>query len=283
MVRLNVLSFGRVEKDFLERILEVVRECYSRFKDSQPTLVDFYVFEKTAIMEGFMVEEKEKLEVLTSSFEESFFATHDAWYGIPRIMVCVEKMERLPWLLVVGGLRHEVVHTILHGSPEYYLMVLPKPLREIREVYNLPAKTVNDIFYLLSIAVKDYEVVRLLYGGGYVEDQVAYCKHYLKPSLEEKIAWEIAKTNPLAKSLFLTSILKSLCCAKPLLNDKNHGLEVKKAVDENLSYLPEKLVSRVFEVLRETEKFGFDTQKNIEFFSQTVTEKILKPILNSQI
>ena len=283
MVKLVISKFGRVNEGFLEDILRVAEECYSRFKDSQPSLVDLYVFEKTSTMEAFMAKEKENLKILTSPFEESFFATHDAWYGTPRITVCIEKMRSLPRIVVVGGLRHEVAHTILHGSPEYYLLVLPKPLKEAGEIYEIADKTVNDILYLISVAAKDYEVTRLLYSGGYIEDQVAYCKHYLKPTLEEKTVWEIAKTNSLAKLVFLTSTLKNLCCAVPLLKDKVYGLEVKKEMDKSLSYLPEKLALKVFEVAKETEKFGFDTQKNIEFLSHVVVKKLLKPLLGQQL
>ena len=84
MVKLAILKFGKIDEDFLGEILGVVEECYSRFKDFQPSLVDFYVFEKASAMEAFILNEKKNLNILTSNFEESFFAAHDAWYGIPR-------------------------------------------------------------------------------------------------------------------------------------------------------------------------------------------------------
>lgn len=280
MAKLVISKFGRVDEGFLKEVLEVIEECYNRFKDLEPNLVDLYVFEKASTMEAFIAKEKENLKILTSPFEESFFATHDAWYGTPRITVCIEKIGSLPKNVVVGGLRHEIAHTILHGSPEYYLLILPKPLKKAGKILKITDKTVNDILYLISIAVKDYEVTRLLYNGGYVKDQVAYCKHYLKPTFEEESIWEIAKAKSLTKFVFLTSILKNICCAAPLLKDKNYRLEIKKEMDKSLSYLPEKLALKVFEVVEETEKFGSDTQKNIEFFSQVVVEKLLNPLLS---
>ncbi|RLI02237.1 hypothetical protein DRO30_02945 [Candidatus Bathyarchaeota archaeon] len=162
-------------------------------------------------------------------------------------------------------------------------LTLNKPLKEAKKAYNLSTKIVNNIFYLTSIAVKDYEVTRLLYEkGGYVEDQIAYCKYYLKPSFEEKVAWEIAKINNLTKLIFLVSILKNLCCIAPFLKEENYSLNIKKDLDKSLTYLPEKLKQKILSIIEETEKLGFDTQKNIEFLSQIIVEKLLKPLLSSK-
>ncbi|MCX8175719.1 MAG: hypothetical protein N3E48_00615 [Candidatus Bathyarchaeota archaeon] len=283
MTILAVSKFGRIDENFLREVLGVVEECYIRFKELQPTLVDFYVFEKSSSMNAFLSKEKLTLGILTSNFEETFFATHDAWRGIPRIIICFEKMKNLPKLIIFGGLRHEAAHTILHGSPEYYLLVLSKSLRWAEKTFNLPEKIVNDIFYLISIAVKDYEVTKLLYEkGGYAEDQVEYCKHHIKPSFEEKVMWEIAKINDLAKILLLASTLKNLCCTAPLLKDKNYGLNVKEEVDKSLVHLPEKIKQKILGIVEETGKLNFNTHKNIEFLSKIFTEKILKPVLGKE-
>lgn len=53
------------------------------------------------------------------------------------------------------------------------------------------------LLYLISIAVKDYEVTKFLYDKGFVKDQVAYAKWVLKPSEEDMLSWEIASANPL--------------------------------------------------------------------------------------
>lgn len=45
------------------------------------------------------------------------------------------------------------------------------------ERYKLSQSYVNDLLYLISIAVKDYEVTNLLYMGS-VEDQVAYAEYF---------------------------------------------------------------------------------------------------------
>ena len=53
----------------------------------------------------------------------------------------------------------------------------------------------------------------------------------------------------------------------------------QKRFDKSLTYLPEKLKQKILSIIEETEKLGFDTQKNIEFLSQIIVEKLLKPLL----
>ncbi|RJX16145.1 hypothetical protein CW703_02190 [Candidatus Bathyarchaeota archaeon] len=274
MVKINVLKFGKVEEVVVKKILEIINDTYNQIKQSKIEIVDLHIFEKSSTMNLFMVEEKRKLGILTSNFEESYFATHDAWYGIPRIFLCLEKIKEKPWMVVVGGLRHEVAHTILHGSPEYYILTLPKAFKKL----NLPLKILENLTYLVSVAVKDYEVTRLLYNEGFVEDQVAYCKYFLKPTIEDLKDWETAKLNPLTKIIFLTAYIKNLCCATPLLKDKNFGLEIEKAINESLIFLPKEIASKIFRVIKATEKFGLDTHQNIEILSVEIVKNfIVKP------
>ena len=76
----------------------------------------------------------------------------------------------------------------------------------------IPQNTVNDLIYLLSIAVKDFEATRLLYSKGYKEDQFIYAKHFLKPSEEDILVWNMTFGNHLAKIIFLVSLLKNIFC-----------------------------------------------------------------------
>lgn len=169
-------------------------------------------------MNAFLTEEKRSLGIGTSAFESSFFAVHDAWRGTPRIMVAHDKILALPGLVSVGGLHHEVAHTVLHGSLEYYSFSVPTSLLRLERVGKIPRQMMRDILYLVSIAVKDCEVTRLLYEKGFVEDQVAYNRHFLEPSEEDHEAWDIAKENKTVRILFLVSILKTVFCAVPLLS-----------------------------------------------------------------
>jgi hypothetical protein len=174
-------------------------------------------------------------------------------------------MKKLPRLVEVGGIRHEVGHTILHGNLRYYLLLSPPALLEIAGQFNLSSEYMTNLLYLVSIAVKDYEVTRLLYQRGYVEDQVAYVKFLLKVSEDDILSWKISQGKPLSKALYLISCLKPASCAAPLLADKEFGEEVRHHLIEGLSYLPSDLSTLLLKVIEEEfPSLGTDTLDNID-------------------
>ena len=117
-------------------------------------------------------------------------------------------MRNLPRLVEVGGIRHEVGHTVLHGDIRYYLLSFPAALLEIADRFNLSFEYMTNLLYLVSIAVKDYEVTRLLYQKRYVEDQAAYVEFLLKVSEDDILSWEISRGKPISQALCLISCLK---------------------------------------------------------------------------
>ena len=141
---------------------------------------------------------------------------------------------------------------------------------KLRELNLLPRQSILDILYLVSIAVKDYEVTRLLYERGYVEDHVAYSKYLLEPSSEELQAWNLAQTDKRATLLVLVSILKTVCCAAPLLEDERYGSDVVKAIDRSMSYLPEALSRWLLGMLKAATDFNYDTHRNVELFTNKI-------------
>jgi len=265
LVRVVVSKFGKVEDETINSVIGTMEECYSRLAPHEVSVVDLYVFERSSSVEVFLAKECREVGVASASFDELFFAMHDAWRGTPRIILCFERMKRLPGLVKTGGIRHEVGHSILHGSLRYYLLSFPPPLLELADRFNLSFEYVTNMLYLISIAVKDYEVSRLLYGRGYVEDQVAYAKHLLKVSESDVLSWEISRGKPPAEALCLISCLKAAGCAAPLLTDKKVGEEMKRHLMESLSYLPADLSAPLLKVILE----GFpslekDTLDNID-------------------
>jgi len=174
-------------------------------------------------------------------------------------------MKTLPELVKTGGIRHEVGHSILHGSLRHYLLSFPPTLSELADRFNLSFEYLANMLYLISIAVKDYEVSRLLYGRGYLEDQVAYAKHLLEVSESDVLSWEISRGNPPAEALCLISCLKAAGCAVPLLIDKEIGEEMKRHLMESLSYLPADLSALLLKVILEGfPSLGTDTLDNID-------------------
>jgi len=238
LVHIVVSKHGEINDEEIERITKTMQECYMRLAPHEVSLVDLYLFERSSSVEAFFAKEYREAGVASTPFDELFFAMHDAWRGIPRITLCLEKMKKLPRLVKMGGIHHEVGHSILHGSLRYYILSFPPALLKIADHFNISFKYMTNLLYLVSIAVKDYEVTRLLYHRGYVEDQVAYAKHLLQVSEEDKLSWEISRGKPPAEALCLIACLKAAGCAVPLLVDKKFGEEVKQYLMESLSYLP---------------------------------------------
>jgi len=161
-------------------------------------------------------------------------------------------------------LHHEVAHTVLHGSLEYYSFSIPTLLFELKREGVVSRQIMGDLLYLVSIAVKDYEVTRFLYKNGYVDDQVAYNKYFLEPSEEDKKAWKLARKNKIARLLVLVSLLKTTCCAAPLLSDGRYGGEMAESIARSMYYLPSELSVRLFRLIDAASKFGENTHENVE-------------------
>ena len=274
MIKIVVRKFGDVDERFVKIVLEILNSCYARLGANAVEIVDVYIFEKSSSVGAFINGEKRNLGIETSAFEDSFLAIHDAWHGTPRIMVAYDKMLHVPELVRVGGLRHEVAHTVLHGSLEYYTFTMPTFLLELEREAVISRQITRDLVYLASIAVKDYEVTRLLYKKGYVEDQLAYNEYYLKPSEEELEAWKLAEKNKTARLLFLASVLKTACCAAPLLKDEKYGKEILKTITRSINFLPTELSAQLMKML-EGAKFGRDTHENIDKLLREIIDKLV--------
>jgi hypothetical protein len=133
----------------------------------------------------------------------------------------------------------------------------------------------RDLVYLASIAVKDYEVTRLLYEKGYVEDQLAYNEYYLKPSEEELEAWKLAEKNKTARLLFLVSILKTACCATPLIKDERYGEEILKTITRSVDFLPIEVSAQLLKMLNAASKFGRNTHENVDLLMKEIIDELV--------
>jgi hypothetical protein len=233
-----VSKFGNVKANRIGQILEIMKECYYRLMPHDVIILDLCVFERSSSLDAFLRKEYREVGVVSAPFDELFFAMHDAWRGTPRISLCLERMEKLPRSVWLGGIRHEVGHSVLHGNLQYYLIPMPVPLLTFADRFDLSRDHVTSILYLISIAVKDYEVTRLLHERGYAKDQKAYAKHLLVASESDRLSWHIARGNPLAEILCLVSCLKSAAVAAALLDDDEFGREMQRHLTESLHYIP---------------------------------------------
>jgi hypothetical protein len=281
-VKINILKFGNVSELDLKETVEIIKECYDRLSSHEQTLIDLLVFERSSTLDAFLLKEYKKLKITSSRFDEQFFAMHDAWYGIPRVFICLERMRKLPKLIQEGGLRHEIAHTILHGSIEYYIIPMPLALIRIMEQFSLSKDYMSNILYLISIAVKDYEVARLLINGGYVNDQLEYANYVLRVSKDEVISWEICKKNRLLLALHLVSRLKDLCYSFAFLSIPSLKEKIKNSMEKSLSYIPNRYSRVLIEVVFQSlNLFSNDTISNINTLANSVAKNIFEELFKS--
>jgi len=282
--KIVVSKFGEIGAEEIDRTVEVMKECYSRLAPHEVTLVDLYVLERSSSTEAFLAKESKEVGVISAPFDELFFAMHDAWRGTPRIVLCLERMRRLPRLVQIGGIRHEVGHSILHGSLRYYLLPLPPVLLDLSERFNFSLEYATNMLYLISIAVKDYEVSRLLHERGYVEDHVAYVKHVLTVSESDVLSWKISRGKPLAEVLCLISCLKAASFAVPLLLNKPPNEAMKRRVMKSLSHLPTRYSTLLFKIALEGfSSMGVDTLNNIDHMTRLIVKNIIEPVISGNI
>jgi hypothetical protein len=278
--KIVVSKFGYVENREITYILNIVQECYGRLKPHKVDLVDLYIFERSSSMSGFMAKESKEVGVASESFSELFFAMHDAFRGTSRIILCLEKMKKLPKLVQDAGIRHEVGHSVLHGSLLYYFLPLPPALSNLVHRFNVSREYATNLLYLISISVKDFEVSRLLYERGYIEDQVAYAKHLLEVTESDRLSWELSRDKPSAEILCFVSSLKTAGCAVPFLVNKKFGEELKRLLSDNLSYLRTDFSTALMNlILKDFPSLGIGTINNINRVAGLVVEIIVKPIL----
>ncbi len=271
MTRIVIRKFGNINEEDIKKIISIMQECYERIEIKNVEIVDLYIFEKSFSMQEF--KRREKVEKISSlSLEEEFFATHDAYHGIPRIMIAIDKLNELPENVRIGGIRHEVAHSILHGSLDYYIFSIPKILIEYSKKYLNLEKFFGNITYLISIAIKDYEVTNLLCKYGYIEDQYEYIKYFLKPSIEEKQAWEFVKNNFSLTLLFITSLIKIIACATPLLFT-SFNKKISEDLGSYISYLPIKFQNLILKIVLKTFQKQYESlQQEID----VVCEELIK-------
>lgn len=262
MVKIVIHKFGEISIQIENEINQLIKNSYEKLKPHDVQLLDLLLFKNSLDMESFFFKERKTLGIISEDLGDSFYATHDAWRGTSRISICLEKMKKLPRIIQIAALRHEVGHSILHGSIEYYVFPIPDILTDILEENKLSKDYLINLVYLVSIAVKDFEVTKLLCNKGYTKEQIKYAKYLLKTSNEDLTAWEFAKSNTYAIALYLAGKLKDFICLIAL-NSTLDNESIKKIIGKELSYLPKQILERFTKfVLILRESLNNDTFKN---------------------
>ena len=270
-VELNVITSGRIPWGAKSEIDGALRECYRRFGSRVPYKVEVHIVDREATMQDLLKEEKLRLGITTSGDEE-FICTHDAWRGYPRIIFCFERLAKLSRLARLGAVRHEAAHSVLHGSLEYYIFRIPEDCRHIAMIKGIDSTVLDQALYFLSVAVKDFEATRFLVQHDYIGCQFAFALEWLQPSEEDKSAWKLAAANRQAKFVCETALLKPTLFAHPLLalpRSKRISLEQQvllgARVEGLVEYLGDAERNKLLQVTNIiVENLTEDTHKNVD-------------------
>jgi len=261
-----------------------MEDCYRQLSPHTLEIVDVILFENFSRMEAYSLREQEAVGAYSSGLEASFVATHEAWTGIPRILVCYERFQKLTPLLRSAVLRHEVAHSVLHGSPEYYIFAIPKSLFEASEKHSLSKSYALNILYLTSIGVKDHEATKLLIDHHYVEDQIAYSLYVSKTSEDDVKAWNLSKGDPKREMLCLVGRFKDLACYASVSKKQGWKNIEGSPIREDLQYLPRDLSERLFEISWALNEMDYyDTWSKVELVTNLMVERLMEKIFASQL
>ena len=268
---LEIVAKGNISGGFKREVSSILQDCYRRFGSKAPNKVEVQIVGNETTMRDLLRAEKIKLGITTSD-EEEFSCSYDAWRGYPRIIVCSERLAKLKKLTRMGVVRHEAAHSALHGSLEYCIFRIPKDCRHTAMIKGMDSTVLEQALYYLSIAVKDFEATRFLVEHDYINCQVAFALEWLQPSEKDKATWKLASANRQARFVYLMTLLKPVLFAHPLLSlprSKKISLEQQvylgRRVEELVEHLAEAERNKLLQVANMmVDSLNSDTHDNVD-------------------
>jgi hypothetical protein len=205
---IDLFPQGVIDAAFSAKVRRWAEEVFEQNQTLlTPDRIAIHLWEKEKDFQEFDVREKAELGITTAG-ESEFLATHEAWRGFPRIHVSLEKIRVLNEGVIQGLVQHEVAHALLHGRPEFYQFRFSETLLNAGRSAGLDFPLLQQLVYLLAVAVKDEEVVRFLAEGGLGPEQIRLLEYLLEDTEEERKTWELIRDDPVLRLLGLAAFLK---------------------------------------------------------------------------
>ena len=205
---IDLFAQGIIDQSFLVKAREWAGEVIEKTElRAALDRISIYLWEKEKDFQEFDAREKAELGVVTGG-ESDFLATHEAWRGFPRIHISLEKIQGISEEVVRGVVQHEIAHALLHGKPEFYQFRYTDRLMEAGRSAGLDFPMIQQWVYLLSIAIKDEEVVRLLGAAGLGLYQIRVLEYLMEDTEEERRTWDLIRDYPALRRLGLAAFLK---------------------------------------------------------------------------
>ncbi len=258
--RIDIQSSKGVKEAFVTQIRKWVNEVFEqKGAIAGPPFLSINIWKTIEELQYFYNQEKEELGVVTGEDIE-FLATHEAWRGYPRIHICEERVKDVPDAVLQGVLHHEISHAVLHGTPEFYTFRYSNRLQEAGRTCGLDLPLLQQCVYLMSIAIKDHDVVTWLAGIGLAQGQLALIEHQICETDEERQVWPMICNYPAQRKLAIAVFLKTLLPIEAMVSNriKSAGV-VKNQWKEAYRWLPE------------------ETQRGLVRFARNITPDTQKP------
>lgn len=262
---LYVVIKGNVPQKTVKNIISEISECYEKLRE-RPEFCEVLIFRSRYDADKFIEEENEriysKLGIRISGITPESSVTHFAWRGWPTIAICVSDMENRPWEVAVAELRRAVAHSILHGSPEYYFISLPQNLINLKKKEIVHPDILDLAFYMLTTAVKSFEVTRFLINKGFTECQQKLYRYHLRIRQGEKEIWSKAENEINLLVPLLMDMFKVLSGVTPLIKITEDPVLIS-LYEENLTLIPKNIERSFRKMLTKLLELSGNTVKNI--------------------
>jgi hypothetical protein len=217
-----------IQKEFVAQVQSWAKEVLEKLGPSAaPPFIYINIWRQMDELQSFYQKEKQERGIVTGE-DTDFLATHEAWSGDPRIHICQERVKNVPDVVLQGVIHHEISHALLHGAPEFYTFRYSTKLQEAGQNCGLDLAHLQQCVYLLSIAIKDYDVVTWLTDIGLGIGQLHLLKYMITDTEDERRIWEVVCANAVPRKLALAFFLKTLLPIEALVALSVEGAETIK-------------------------------------------------------
>ena len=228
------------QKEFVAKVQSWANEVLEKKGPlAAPTFISINIWRRMDELQSFYQKEKQELGIVTGE-DTDFLATHEAWRGDPRIHICQERVKDVPDVVLQSVLHHEISHALLHGTPEFYTFRYSTKLQDAGRICGLDLALLQQCVYLLSIAIKDYDVVTWLTDIGLGIGQLHLLEYMITDTEDERRIWEVVCANTVPRKLALAFFLKTLLPIEALVSLSVEGAEtIKNKWQEAYDWLSE--------------------------------------------
>jgi len=226
--RIAIQTSEGTQKEFVAQVQSWANEVLEKIGPSAaPPFICINIWRRMDELQSFYQKEKQELGIAVVE-DTDFLATHEAWRGDPRIHICQERVKDVPDVVLQSVLHHEFSHALLHGAPEFYIFRYSTKLQEAGRVCGLDLALLQQYVYLLSIAIKDCDVVTWLTDIGFGVGQLHLLEYMIADTEDERRIWEVVCANTVPRKLALAFFLKTLLPIEALVSLSVDGAETIK-------------------------------------------------------